>query len=255
MELDEDGLIEAIDLALFCGRLMLQYGAETEKVEQSVHNIGKVLGCVELGSIITHNSIILTASNGKTYHTKIIKVIRQGVNYEILSLASKVSYAAYKHKITAAQIKDSLEEIEHLTSNYGRFTTLFMVSASCGAFSILFGGDGFVFLFAFLASFVGLFIRMELIKRQFNPLLTTLISAFFATVISGVSIYFIDKPELVFASSVLFLIPGVQLINSAEDLIKGHFVVGFTRGFMGILTSLAIAFGITFGFYILGGNI
>ncbi len=253
MILTNDELSEALDLSLWAGRLLLQFGAETDKVEQAVHNVGKALGCDTLSSIITHNSIILTMTSGNEFRTKIIKVLRQGVNYEIVSQVGKLSYAAYKHNLDAPQVHAALQIIEDTPPNYGKFFTLFMVALACASFSILFGGGIAVFFITFIAAFIGAFIRNILIKKQFNIFFIQIVSAFFAVAVSGLGLFFTDSPEIIFASSVLFLIPGVQLINSAEDLIKGHFVVGFTRGFVGILLSLSIAFGITFGLLFLRG--
>jgi len=246
-QLSSKKLLEAVDAALLAGRLMLQYGAETEKVEHTIYNIGYALGCDGLSSVITHNSIILTVTSGVEYRTKIIKVVRQGVNYDIVSRVSVLSQKARREGVTLEYVKSVLESIESLPQNYSHTTTVVMASLACGAFSILFGGDYQTFIAVFIAAFFGMNGRIYLAKKQFNALLVPMISAFLSTSIASFSGSFTDNPEVVFASSVLYLIPGVQLINAAEDIIKGHFVVGFTRGFMGILISLSIAFGITFG--------
>jgi uncharacterized membrane protein YjjP (DUF1212 family) len=53
-----------------------------------------------------------------------------------------------------------------------------------------------------------------------------------------------DQPETALAAAVLLLVPGVPLINSAQDLIRGHLITGIARGVTGILISLAIALGL-----------
>ena len=53
-------------------------------------------------------------------------------------------------------------------------------------------------------------------------------------------------------SSVLFLVPGVQLINSSQDLMKGYSANGVARGVIGILVSMAIAAGLYFALMLTG---
>jgi uncharacterized membrane protein YjjP (DUF1212 family) len=47
-----------------------------------------------------------------------------------------------------------------------------------------------------------------------------------------------------FATSVLFLIPGVPLINSFSDLIDGNIMNGIVRGVNGLIIAFAIALGL-----------
>jgi uncharacterized membrane protein YjjP (DUF1212 family) len=48
------------------------------------------------------------------------------------------------------------------------------------------------------------------------------------------------------------LIPGVPLINAAEDLIQGHIASGIARGVMGGIITLAIAVGLTLAIMVTG---
>jgi uncharacterized membrane protein YjjP (DUF1212 family) len=59
-------------------------------------------------------------------------------------------------------------------------------------------------------------------------------------------------PRTSIAASVLLLVPGVHLINSAEDLIKGHMVTGIVRGVLGLVISLSIALGLSLAIWLTG---
>jgi uncharacterized membrane protein YjjP (DUF1212 family) len=50
--------------------------------------------------------------------------------------------------------------------------------------------------------------------------------------------------EPAFATSVLFLIPGVPLINAFSDLIDGNLNNGLIRGINGFIISFTIALGL-----------
>ena len=51
--------------------------------------------------------------------------------------------------------------------------------------------------------------------------------------------------EHAFATSVLFLIPGVPMINAFTDLIDGNILNGMDRGINALMHAMAIAIGLT----------
>jgi uncharacterized membrane protein YjjP (DUF1212 family) len=130
--------------------------------------------------------------------------------------------------------------------SYNRWLVVIMVGLACAAFSRLFGGDWIIFGITFGASAVAMFLRQVLIHNYFNPLLVVVACAFAAGGLASTAGLFnlSDQPETALAAAVLLLVPGVPLINAAQDLIRGHLVTGITRGFTGLLISLAIALGL-----------
>lgn len=231
---------------------MLQYGAETERVEISVFRLGVGLGVDVQNILVSHNAIMITIISGGEFRTKIRRVVRQGVNFDILADVNRIAYEAYKHKLGRKEVRKQLYTASTKKHQYSRWQVIAMVGAACGAFSQLFGGSLITFFIVWAAASLAMFVRQELTKHHYNALLVTTISAFTATMVAGIAVYFKFEPGIALAASVLLLIPGVPLINSAEDLIKGFMVVGLTRGMMGLLSSLAIAIGMMFALHIIG---
>ena len=130
--------------------------------------------------------------------------------------------------------------------SYNRWLVVVMVGLACAAFSRLFGGDWIIFGITFGASAVAMFLRQELAQRHFNPLLVVVVCAFVAGCLASTAglFHLSSEPETALAAAVLLLVPGVPLINSAQDLIRGHMVTGIARGVTGLLISLAIALGL-----------
>jgi uncharacterized membrane protein YjjP (DUF1212 family) len=132
-----------------------------------------------------------------------------------------------------------------------------MVGLACAAFSQLFGGDAAAFAVTWIASSVAMFVRQQLVLRHFNTLLVAMITAFVAAGLAGVAIKagWTQTPRATLAAAVLLLVPGVQLVNAAEDLIKGYTVTGLARGVVGALISFAIALGLLLAVSLLGVGI
>lgn len=122
-----------------------------------------------------------------------------------------------------------------------------LVGLACAAFSRIFGGDWPVFAVTWLAATAtAMFVRQEMNHRHVNALLNVVLTAFVAGLIASSATLFqiSPDPQIALAASVLLLVPGVQLVNASEDLLKGHTVTGIIRGINGGLISLGIALGI-----------
>jgi uncharacterized membrane protein YjjP (DUF1212 family) len=92
----------------------------------------------------------------------------------------------------------------------------------------------------------GLFVRQEALKVKFNPYVCVYFAAFSASFMAGMAEHFQigADPEKAFATSVLFLVPGVPLINSVTDMMDGNIQNGMVRAMNGLMISFAIAMGI-----------
>ena len=252
--LDREALRDVIDLALWAGQMLLQNGSEARRIEETVHRLGTGLGCDWLDILISPNAIVATTVSGDEFRTKIRRVVRTGVNMTIIDEVNHLTRQVDEGQLNRFEVRQVLERIDHLKPNYSRWTVVLMVGLGCGAFSRLFGADWAVFAVTCVASAIAMFIRQELHRRHFNNILMVIITAFVAGVIaSSATIYqWSDEPQLALASSVLLLVPGVPLINSAEDLIEGHIVMGLVRGFIGGLFALGIAVGLLMAMELMG---
>jgi uncharacterized membrane protein YjjP (DUF1212 family) len=121
-----------------------------------------------------------------------------------------------------------------------------MIGLSGASFCRLFGGGLTEMLVSYISTIIGLFVRQETLKMNFNPYLCVYFAALTASILSGLSIVFAlgNSPELAFTASVLFLIPGVPLINMFSDMMDGNLMNGLIRGLNGLIIAFAIALGL-----------
>lgn len=247
-------LTDVIDLALWSGQLLLQYGAEAARIEETVHHIGTGLGCDWMDILVSPNAILATTISGNQFRTKIRRVARQSVNFAIIDHVNDLSHHVSANQLDRFQLRRELQRITDMPRNYSRWTVVGLVGLACGAFSQLFGADMPVFLMTVLAASIGMAVRQELEKRYFNNVLIVILTAFVVGIVSGTATAFKmgAAPELALASSVLLLVPGVPLINAAEDLIQGHMLSGVARGLTGAVVSLGIAVGLSLAMVLMG---
>jgi uncharacterized membrane protein YjjP (DUF1212 family) len=247
-------LTDVIDLAAWAGQLLMQNGADSERVEETVHRLGTALGCEWLDVFVSAHSLGITTISGDTFRTKIRRIGPGGVNMTIVSAVNRLSRRTDLGELDRAQVRAELERISHIPSHYPRWLVVVLVGLACAAFSRLLGGDWPVFGVTFVSAAVAMFVRQELARRHFNPLLVVTVTAFVASLLASSATVFqlSQEPNLALVASVLLLVPGVPLINSLEDLIGGYIMTGVARGVYGALISLAIALGLLLAMGLVG---
>ncbi len=246
--LPHDELTDVIKLAMWAGQLLLQYGADTARIEETIHRIGTALGCDWLDIIILPEGIIATTVSGVEFRTKVRRVVRVGVNFSVLDEINHLSHLIVQGKADRFVTRTELRRISNAIHPYNRWVVVGMVGLACAALSRLIGGDFAVFLVTFFASAGAMFIRQEMIKRHLNMMIVVVTTSFVAQMLASVGLLLNlgENPRLALAASVLLLVPGVPLVNSAQDIFQGFFTTGISRAINGVLITLGIAVGVVF---------
>jgi len=252
--LEREALRDVIDLSLWAGQLLLQHGAESARIEETIHRLGTGLGADWMDILVSPNAIVATTISGDEFRTKIRRIVAIGVNMEIIAEVNELSREVSAGKLDRFQVRAEMERIDQLPQQYNRWVVVAMVGLACAAFSRMLGGDWPVFFVTLVAASVAMWVRQELTRRYFNSLLVVVGTAFVAGVIASTAslMKWGAQPQTALAASVLLLVPGVALINCADDFIKGHLVVGTVRGITGGLVSLGIALGLLLAIRLMG---
>jgi uncharacterized membrane protein YjjP (DUF1212 family) len=247
-------LADIVDLMLWTGQLLMRFGADSQRIERTVVRMGNGMGCGAIDIFISHNSLMITTTSEEGFRTKIRSVKKHAVNMTIISAISKLSWRVLREKLDRKTVREELERINSIHSHYPRWVVVGMVGLACAAFSRLFHGDWVVFIITFFAASLGMFVRQELVKREYNMFLIVAIVSFSASIVAGMATYFNLSPEptIALAASVLLLVPGVPMINSIKDMVDNFTMVGLTRAIIGALISLNIAVGLILAMKLLG---
>jgi uncharacterized membrane protein YjjP (DUF1212 family) len=228
------------------GSVLLASGANTERVRTTLLRIGTALGH-HTEVLISYRSLSLTitSSNHEYLFNSVRRTHYHGVNFRMVSGISRMSWRVVEEGWNIAQIKVEMERLAQL-SHYSRWVTLVMTGLAGAGFCRFAGGSLTDLAIVFAATVAGLFARQEMNKRDYNPYLCIYVAAFVASLLAGLPAWLGlgHSHEIAFATSVLFLIPGVPLINSFSDVIDGNLQNGIIRGVNGFVISFSIALGL-----------
>lgn len=234
------------NILLEIGSLLMSSGASTNRTRITMERTARGLGYgIEL--LITQRALMLTIIEKDQQHffSRMKRISPHGVNFRIVSGISHLSWNVMEENWTVEQISEELQRLKALP-HYPRLVVLGLVGLAGASFCRIFGGGYIEMTVAFSATVAGLFIRQEAVRVKFNPYLCVFFAAFTASLIAGLAEHFHigTDPDKAFATSVLFLVPGVPLINSVTDLMDGNIQNGIVRAINGLMIAFSIAMGL-----------
>jgi uncharacterized membrane protein YjjP (DUF1212 family) len=234
------------NILLEIGALLMSSGASTNRTRITMNRIAKGLGYgIEL--LITQRALMLTIieKDQQLFFSRLKRISPHGVNFRIVSGISHLSWNVMEQEWTVSQISEEIQRLKSLP-HYPRPVILGAVGLAGAGFCNIFGGSYIEMTVAFVATVIGLFVRQEAVKKKFNPYLCVFFASFSASLVAGLAeFYHIGlQPDKAFATSVLFLVPGVPLINSVSDLVDGNIQNGIVRAVNGLMIAFSIALGI-----------
>lgn len=235
-------LLEIADAALWIGKEMMETGGDSAAIEDAILSFVGAYGYAGAGVLALPKSILVTLSdeNGKI-HTKMKHINDVHPNFERLSLICEYAknpigrdFAKFKEEVLAKKPPF------HLLS-------FVAVPMGCAAFGALLGCDIVGTICVFLASYIAVLVKSQVLKFGLSMMFVNLVSSFVATFCAFIFVKLFGASHLAYAqaAATFFLIPGIQLINTFEDMINGHYLNGAARGLRAMFLSFGIVFGAT----------
>ncbi len=167
----------------------------------------------------------------------------KGTNFETISEISILSWDVLENGISISEIKSKLEQIKQ-RKIYSNSQLYFWAPFASVALCILFDGDWIQALIVYISTFTGFYARRTLILKNYNHLLSFFIASTISTlIIHFIGLFFHIQVEQALIVSILYLIPGVVMINSFIDYLEGYFESGTARFIFSSMAILMIAFG------------
>lgn len=238
---------QVVETADFIARYlshMLGAGVHTSRVVRNSKRIGTALG-VDVSIHTSQKTATLTVKSGQLMNTRVLDIPAFPISFEWNADLSALSWAAYDRKMPLKEIEAKFDELISKPRMNPVFVLL-MVSLANASFCRLFGGDVWAMLVTFTATMIGFFTRQHLTRRKVNHYIVFIISAFVASLCASTALTLsIDSAEIALATSVLYLVPGVPLINGIIDITDGHIQIGISRLVNALMLIVCIAIGMS----------
>ena len=188
-------------------------GVHTSRVVRNTKRIGEAFG-LDVKLSVFHRNIILTIIDKETNEAcnEVIDIPAHPISFEHNSELSALSWEAVAN----------------------------------ASFCKLFGGDLISMGIVFSATITGFYLKQQMQAKKINHYVVFIVSAFVASLCASTALIFDTTSEIAMATSVLYLVPGVPLINGVIDVVEGYVLTGFARLTEASLLIVSIAIGLSF---------
>ncbi|MGG3280669.1 threonine/serine exporter family protein [Paenibacillus solani] len=238
---------DIIKVCLLAGKIMLQSGAETYRVEDTMMRIAAAFGVENSQSYMTPTGIIFSVEEPQPI-TRLIRISDRTTNLGKIDQVNSVSRSVSLGELTIEEARRALENIEQQQATYPIWLSILLAAISSGCFLIMFRGIWSDFVPAVIAG--GLGFSCSVFMHRVIPV--KFFAEFSGALVIGITSVWMVKfgwgqqLDIIIISSVMPLVPGLLITNAIRDLMAGHLISGLSKGAEAFVTSFAIGAGIAF---------
>ena len=234
-----------LDLATDVGYELAMAGAETFRVEDSVHRILESYGLdSDVFAIPNYLVVSIVTDTGKP----ITRMRRIGFHSNDLEMVERLNGLSRKICSRHPQPNEAAGWLKHVldTARSYSFASIMLGCFAGGAgFGMLFGCTLADSLWAGVCGILIGLVQKAMSHLKANPFFTTLASAFFMALAaySMVNLGIAKHTDGVIIGALMILVPGLLFTNAMRDIIYGDTNSGINRIVQVLLVAVAIALG------------
>lgn len=242
-----------LKLAMLAGEILVQSGAETYRVEDTMNHILESANAEQSNAFAFTTGVFATLTQpGKEAQTLIKRIHKRSLNLSNIATVNDISRRFCRGSIT---IEDAYRELKAIpdTAYPLWMNNLGMIGLSAG-FVLMLGGN-LVETFAAGLNVLMLTLFFRLAKRlNSNSFIKTALGAMVITLFAGL---IARTPmqlntSLITVASMMPLVPGSAITNAIRDTLSGDYMSGGSRALEALVIAASIAIGVGLGLTILG---
>ena len=236
---------DIIHIAAEAGKIILENGGETYRVEQTITMICSSYGIPRTESFVTPTGIMISITNSQNETISLIRRINsRTVNLSKISKINNLSREIASTHMSMDDIRKRIEYINNLKP-YSQKTTTFFSAFSAGFFTLLFGGNYKDFMVAFIIGALINCLIAFLEKHEVNSFLKHMLGGSVAALVAliATSLGLVGNMDTIIIGSIMVLVPGIAITNAIRDTIAGDLLSGVSRSVEALFIAIAIASG------------
>lgn len=241
--MENECMMEAVQLA---GRIILENGGETYRVEDTVERMGRAFGCTKVEVFAVPSGVFITLAFPDGEEKTSVKRIRRRLTHlKKVDDANQVSRAVAAGGISPQEALIRLKEIESWEDVRGWAFMPWAAALSSSCFAMMFGGsitDGAV---AFICAAITQGLIRLLRKYSMYQIVASLAGGAICTLLpllfrrlTGLGIV-----DAMVAGALMPLLPGLAMANAVQDTMRGDMLSGLTHAAQAIMICALVAGG------------
>ena len=245
------------------GRLIMENGGETYRVEETITRMGHAFGFDEVECFAVPSGIFISYRKRDargSIETAVKRVRRRGTDLTRVNAVNAVSRRMEQETLTCEEVMSLLKEIENRPPRVNHLGLTAAVALSSSGWAAMFGGGWVDCIAAFFVALLGQGLAFALDKAGMRSFVSTLFDSFLGTILPmlfhmATGMLVVDATV---AACLMPMLPGLAMTNAVQDTLRGDMVSGISSATSALLTASMIAGGALAGtaiFRILTGGV
>lgn len=232
------------------GRLIMENGGETYRVEETITRMGHAFGFDEVECFAVPSGIFISYRKADgAIETAVKRISRKGNDLTRVDAVNAISRRMEREKLTCDEVMALLREIEGRPAKITHLGLTAAVAMSSFGWALMFGGELVDSVVACLVAFLCQGIAFLLDKAGMRSFVSTLLGSFLATILPmllhlATGLLSVDP---VVAAGLMPMLPGLAMTNAVQDTLRGDMVSGISSATSALLTASMIAGGALVG--------
>lgn len=248
----ECSLEQKVVLILRAARILVENGAETWRVENTMDWMGKNLD-VNVQSFVTPTGIFITAEDSnRSAVTRVRRVVHRG--FELAKIAAVNDFSRnYDFQVsTWEEAMDHLKEIDRRDAAYPWWLVMIAAGLSSACFAVLFGGNIYDMFPALVAGIMAQYVLHIVASKRMFKFSSSFFGGLTVAVTAIAFTRFIPEANLgkIIIGAIMPLVPGVAITSAARDLVSDNLLSGIARAGEALMIAAAIAAGAAVAFFV-----
>lgn len=230
------------------GRLIMENGGETYRVEETITRMGHSFGFDEVECFAVPSGIFISYRKRDargSIETAVKRVRRRGTDLTRVDAVNAVSRRMEEETLSCEEVMSLLKEIESRPRRVKHVGLSFAVALSSFGWAAMFGGGWMDCIIAFFVALLSQGLAFALDKAGMRSFVSTLFGSFLGTILPmlfhmATGMLVVDATV---AACLMPMLPGLAMTNAVQDTLRGDMVSGISSATSALLTASMIAGG------------
>ncbi|WP_088825267.1 threonine/serine exporter family protein [Listeria goaensis] len=235
-----------IQTALLIGKILLENGAETSRVEDTMERIiRKSMGEVAAKSYYTYVTLSGVFVKTNLLESSFLRIDTRGYNLEKVVSVNQISRDYANNQISLSEMYEQLRQLDLDYSNDAMWKQLLFTGLLSGSIVLIFGGNWTDLPSSIISGMLAYFIFQKLTNLADYPFIFEFVSTFIGGLV-GYMIHHVigTNINLTMIGTVVPLVPGIGITNAIRDLMARHYISGIIRLFESLFVAAALGCGV-----------
>lgn len=243
-----------VNAAALAGKIILESGGETYRVEDTINRILKAYGVDNAESFVLPTGIIVSGQmESRRISTVVTRVTAIQVDLEKISLVNDLSRHIEDEHLTPEEFTRRLEIIKK-RPHYPFWMVVLFAGFTTFSFTIIFRGTLPEAACAFVAGILVYLVRQLARSFRLNSFMQNAVGGMVAVLMAwtAVAMGIITSAGTTIIGTIMLLVPGITITNAIRDTFQADYLSGVTRATDAFVTAAGIALGTGVAVFILG---